>query len=367
MEATLNNGIVNATSVFNLELFFESSPDLICVAGYDGYFKKINPTVSKILGYSNDELFASPINSFIHSDDQQITAHNRERLTRNTPLLNFENRYVAKNGEIIWLSWTSTPIESEQLVFAIAKNITYKKRQEEDRNSIIATLTRTNNDLKQLTYATSHDLRSPVSNLLSVFNLLDINTIQDVETLEFIGMLKLATNNLKDTLNGYVDALAEKNVLSIAVEELDIETCLRSVLLSLKSLLTDSKTAVTFDFSHHPVIKFNKVYLESVFLNLITNSIKYTLPNEPPAISVTSRRKNNVTQIIYKDKGRGFDMKKVKDKIFGFSQRFHDDECSDSKGIGLYLVYNHITCLGGRIAIDSEPGKGATFTISLRD
>jgi PAS domain S-box-containing protein len=132
---------MNTTSsgaVFDLEYFFELSPDLLCVAGYDGFFKKINAAVSKTLGYTHQELFSSPINSFVHPDDQAITAQKRAVLTSGESLLNFENRYIAKDGSVIWLSWTSVPIKRDKLVFAIAKNITYRKQVEEyDRISVI--------------------------------------------------------------------------------------------------------------------------------------------------------------------------------------------------------------------------------------
>ncbi len=117
----------------DLEYLFELSPDLLCVAGYDGYFKKINPAVSKTLGYTNEELFSKPINDFIYIGDKEITIKNRERIKNGLPLLNFENRYVTKKGEIVWLSWTSMPIERDQTVFAIAKNITLKKKEEQHR------------------------------------------------------------------------------------------------------------------------------------------------------------------------------------------------------------------------------------------
>ncbi|MEO5912123.1 MAG: PAS domain-containing protein [Pelobium sp.] len=116
---------------FDLAYFFELSPDLLCIAGYDGYFKKINPAVSKTLGYSEEELFASPISSFIHPDDRKITSQNREKLIEDVPLLNFENRYLTKTGETVWLSWTSMPIKRDKIVFAIAKIVIYKKKLEE--------------------------------------------------------------------------------------------------------------------------------------------------------------------------------------------------------------------------------------------
>jgi len=355
----------NSTDLFNLELFFELSHDWFCIAGYDGYFKKINSSVSRTLGYSTEELFAKPIDTFVHPEDRDITSRSRENIKKDNPLLNFENRYLTKGGEVVWLAWTSMPLDSEKQVFAIAKNITHKKKLEEDRNELLSNLTKINKELKQLTYSTSHDLRLPVSNLLSVFNLLDVSKIQDEETLEFIDILKLSTENLKDTLNNYVDTLNQKNVLSVHTEELDLNECLNIALRSLRSLVQSSRSIIQLDFSAFKRIEFNKNYLESIFLNLITNSIKYAKPECPPVISICSRFENGVKQLIFSDEGQGFDMDKVRDKIFGLNQKFHEN--ADSKGIGLYLVYNHIISLGGRIAIESELGKGARFVISFKD
>ncbi|MDB5089577.1 MAG: domain S-box-containing protein [Mucilaginibacter sp.] len=350
---------------FNFELFFDLSPDMLCIAGYDGYFKRINPSVSKLLGYTNEELFSKPIHEFIHPEDRHITAKHRENLLNDIPLLNFENRYVTKSGEIVWLHWTSMPIDSKKIVFAIAKNITHKKKLEEDRNLLLTNLTQLNNDLKQLAFMTSHDLRTPVSNLLSVFSLLDVSKIQDEETLEFINILKTTTDSLKSTLNNYVDILIQKNSLNVYVEELSLNDCLNAVLQSSQSLIKNSKVILNVDFSAVEHVNFNKAYLESIFLNLITNSIKYAKPDGFPDISISSKKVNGVNQLIFADKGLGFDMNKVKDKIFGFKQKFH--EHTDSKGIGLYLVYNHITNLGGHIAIKSKINEGVKFTISFKD
>lgn len=123
----------NMSKTFDLEYFYELSPDLLCVAGYDGYFKKINPAVFKTLGYTAEELMSRPINSFVHPDDRMITQDKRESIKKNNPLLNFENRYITKNSEVVWLSWTSMPIPRDKVVFAIAKNITYHKKLNEFR------------------------------------------------------------------------------------------------------------------------------------------------------------------------------------------------------------------------------------------
>ncbi|MEQ9580694.1 MAG: ATP-binding protein, partial [Arenibacter sp.] len=92
--------------------------------------------------------------------------------------------------------------------------------------------------------------------------------------------------------------------------------------------------------------------------------IKYAMPNEAPVISITSRIIEGSNQLIYTDNGLGFDMDNVGDKIFGLNQKFHHN--GDSKGVGLYLVYNHITSLGGKISVESEINKGTTFTITFK-
>jgi len=122
---------LKSQQVFDLEYFFEVAPDLLCIAGFDGYFKKINPAVCKVLGYSEEELFALPIHNFIHPEDKERTAEKRIALLEGRSLLNFENRYLSKDGAVVWLSWTSVPIRKDSLVFAIAKDITYRKQLEE--------------------------------------------------------------------------------------------------------------------------------------------------------------------------------------------------------------------------------------------
>lgn len=223
-------------SDFNYELFFNLTPDLLCIAGFDGYFKKVNPAVLQVLGYSEDELFSRPINDFIHPEDQLTTQKYREQLHVFKPLLNFENRYLSKSGEIIWLSWTSMPVQDQQLVFAIAKNITYKKRLEEDRNTLLTQVTRINSELMRLNYVTSHDLRAPVNNLLSVFDLLDPSKIQDENTLELMKIIKVSSQHLKDKLNGYIDNVRAQNALAERREVVILSKILQEVLSSISHL-----------------------------------------------------------------------------------------------------------------------------------
>ncbi len=349
---------------FKFELFFELSPDLLCIAGYDGYFKKINAAVSKTLGYSIEELYSRPINDFVFCADKRDTQMARNELYNSKPLYNFENRYRTKSGEIVWLSWTSLPVENEQLVFAIAKNITHKKIQEADRSKLLTNLSNVNNDLKQLTYTTSHDLRSPVNNVLAVIDLLDLSKVNDEEATELLSILKLSGEYLKELMDNYVDALSDKHKMLSNFEEVDLNESLNHVTKSISSLIEASKVVIRKDFSSVDKIKFNKAYMSSVFLNLITNSIKYSRPGIPPEITIQTEKEDGYVQLIFADNGLGFDMDKVKDKIFGLHQKFHNYK--DSKGIGLYLVHNHITSMGGTIAVESEINLGAKFIITFK-
>jgi len=112
--------------------FFEKTPVLVCIAGKDGYFRKINLAVINKLGYTEAELFASPISSFVYHEDQEVTSRERAQLLLGKQLLNFQNRYVTKKGSLIWLEWTSIYFPDKEVVFAIANDITDKKKLEKE-------------------------------------------------------------------------------------------------------------------------------------------------------------------------------------------------------------------------------------------
>ena len=115
-----------------LSAFFEKTPDLVCVAGKDGFFKTVNPVVIKKLGYTGHELLSKPIPEFIHPEDKKLTEKNRTALLKGRVLHNFVNQYLTKKGETVWLEWTSEYFSESELVFAIAKDITKRKQAEND-------------------------------------------------------------------------------------------------------------------------------------------------------------------------------------------------------------------------------------------
>ncbi|MCH8569389.1 MAG: PAS domain-containing sensor histidine kinase [Balneolales bacterium] len=350
-------------SGFSLAPFFELSHDLLCIAGFDGYFKRVNPAVCKVLGYTEEELLTEPISFFQHPDDKKITGRYRNSILSGKHLTNFENRYITKQGSVIWLSWTSIPVNDSELIYAIAKNITHKKKLEKQRNELLSDLSKNNSRLKQLNYTTSHDLRSPVSNLIAIFSLMNTSDITNSETREFIELLKRSVNNLKITLDNHVDGINSLDPRFVDVVDVHIGIVIDSIISALESLVKNSNASFHIDLSGFEYVKFIPKQLESIFLNLISNSIKYAHPEREPVISIKTVISEGKKRLLFSDNGIGFDSEKHKDEIFCLNQTFHKNK--DSKGIGLYLVYNHITNLGGRITVDSKVDVGTTFTITF--
>ena len=114
-----------------LKQIFELAPDVICTVGIDGYFKKINPAMYRLLEYTEEELLAKPIVKIIHPDEQVRVMTQLEVSNKGTSAFYFENRCITKTGKIKWLAWTSTPATEDGLIFTVAKDITEKKELED--------------------------------------------------------------------------------------------------------------------------------------------------------------------------------------------------------------------------------------------
>ncbi|MEW6208677.1 MAG: PAS domain S-box protein [Acidobacteriota bacterium] len=110
---------------------FNLSIDLLCVAGFDGFFKQLNPSWHKTLGWNEGELLGKPFLEFVHPDDREETVKTMQTLTENKPALAFENRYRCRDGSYRWISWNSFPLADENLIFAVARDITAHKQAEE--------------------------------------------------------------------------------------------------------------------------------------------------------------------------------------------------------------------------------------------
>lgn len=117
-------------SIKNSDRVFNHSIDMLCIAGFDGYFKVLNPAWSKTLGWTTEELLSRPWNDFIHPDDIEHTNNIKSVILDGEKIYQFENRYKCKDGSYKWLAWNSFPYAEEKIMFGVARDVTEKKKAE---------------------------------------------------------------------------------------------------------------------------------------------------------------------------------------------------------------------------------------------
>ena len=169
-----------------LERFFMLSADLLCMAGFDGYFKRVNPAWERVLGYTTEELLARPYLDFVHPDDRTPTTTQAGKLGIGSNVMTFENRYIAKDGTYRWLQWNAVSLPGEQMIYAAARDVTERKQARE-------TIARYSRDLKasrEAEAANASRLARLVSEL-EVRNLLDVvqsalNASDEPQTIEVV-------------------------------------------------------------------------------------------------------------------------------------------------------------------------------------
>ncbi len=274
-----------------------------------------------------------------------------------------------KSGKEFWVNVRATPIADEKGWFthwvAIQRDVTKEIEAEAEKEKLLDELVQNNKELTQFSYITTHNLRAPLTNLVTICKKIDIKFIEDRQTVKLIEGFKQSTMLLNDTLNDLIKILIIKENRNIAITELVFEDILGKVKTSISNILLKNVVKIEADFSEAITVSFVGVYLESIFLNLLTNAIKYAHPTRYPLIKIkTYKDADGSTKLTFSDNGIGMDMERVKGRIFGLYKRFHSNK--DGKGIGLYLVHSQITTLGGKIEVESEEGVGTTFTITFK-
>jgi len=142
-----------------LDQLFQLSLDLFCIAGFDGYFKRLNPSWVQTLGISREELLSQPYIDFVHPDDREATLRESQKIVEGAVAFSFENRFRCGDGTYIWLLWNATPSSDQNLIFAVAKDITLRKHAER-RLAVGYALTRVFAETENLGAASPLILRS---------------------------------------------------------------------------------------------------------------------------------------------------------------------------------------------------------------
>jgi two-component system, NtrC family, sensor kinase len=122
------------------ERFFDLAIDMLCVLGFDQHFRRLNPAWERVLGFTPDEMMARPFIEFVHPDDRERTLAQNVDVRVGGQALGFENRYRCKNGEYKWLLWNATREPGEGVIYGVARDVTARKRAEEEREQLVQEL-----------------------------------------------------------------------------------------------------------------------------------------------------------------------------------------------------------------------------------
>ncbi|WP_158275242.1 PAS domain S-box protein [Pedobacter sp. HMWF019] len=201
--------IVRKKLELELEQIFNYAPDIIATAGTDGFYKKINPALIKLLGFSEQELLNRHFISFIHPEDLDNTLYAFKEVIDGMALHYFENRLIKKDGTYIWVAWNVTPATESGLIFCVGKDITERKNSEQELITLNQKLEYQNKQLKDISWIQSHMVRAPVARILGIVNIIDSGTpLFNDELKEMLQFLKNSAQEL-DEVVGKITALSK--------------------------------------------------------------------------------------------------------------------------------------------------------------
>ena len=310
--------------------------------------------------------------SFVHPDDKDLVTEYFKKSADDKTFYNFTHKIITTTGVLKTIHLVGKVISNEKgemiEMFGTCQDVTESKEEElklkrakEELEIVAQKLSYQNKQLADFTHITSHNLRAPVANLNSLMEIYKL-TDDDEERLDIFSKFDTVIDRLTLTLNTLIEALKTK--ISDAQEELesvDLNEILENTTQTLSGVILTSGAVVKGDFTEVSNITYNNIYMESIFLNLIGNAIKYKAKDRAPEIIVKSEVKNGRNIITFKDNGLGIDLERHGHKLFGLNKVFHRHP--DAKGVGLFLTKTQVEAMGGTITATSEVNVGTTFTI----
>lgn len=329
----------------------------------------VNSAFENMTGYNTDEAIGMSLDILFGKKSDIQQTEKLKKCIKEYQACSVETICYKKDGSVFWINFSMIPVTNKDGEhshwISIQRDVTEIKEKEKEREQLIRELTKNNNDLKQFSYITSHNLRAPLSNLTGLLNLIDDIPIENPELKELIDGFSTSTHLLNETINDLVKVIIIKDNPSIKKEKVHIKEVFENVFNQLNFLISLHKPILKIELEEEYISNINKSYLESIFMNLMTNSIKYRSTTNQLKINISSKVENDDLIIKFKDNGIGIDMERNKTKIFGLYQRFHNHP--DSKGLGLYLVKSQVESMGGTISVESNIGKGTTFTLTFKN
>ncbi len=318
--------------------YFTLSLDMLCIAGFNGYFRRLNPAFERVLGFSIAELQAAPLVHFVHPDDREKTEELFARMVAGEEAIGFENRYRCKDGSYRWFSWTARPFSEEQIIYAVAHDVTEQKRAAEE---IIASLEEKDVLLKEIHHRVKNNLQV-ISSLLQ----LQSGYIKDPKTLE---TFRESQNRIRSMAMIHEKLYQTESLARIDFEE--YATSLAAMLI--RSYATTSgiklKTAIEkVDLNLDVAIPIGLITNE-----LLSNAMKYAFPGD---------RGGTVTVALKKLETGRFQLA-ISDDGVGLPEGLQVEK---AKSLGLRLVRILTGQIGGELNFASKEGR-TTFTVTFSD
>ncbi|MCF6405041.1 PAS domain-containing protein [Chitinophaga filiformis] len=357
-------------AVENSELKFrsllENSNDAITVTSEELRFLFVTQSLSRMIGYSVEEITGTSVFDFIHPDDH-VTVNGLVGIMEKDPEapVHFEIRFRVKDNGWIWCEGSATNHLNGDIVRGYIGNfrdVTYKIRYRKALEASNNRLKKTNNELDRFVYSVSHDLRAPLASVLGLLEY-TMSETADEEVLQDLGMMKVSIEKLDRFILDILD-YSRNARLEIKVQAVDFHHLLAEIKENLKFLRT-GRSAMRFDINVQENGTFGSdVSRISILLNnLVSNAIRYADAEKAvPFVEVKIVAGPEGANIIVRDNGIGI-AKEYHERIFDMF--FRVSEKSTGSGLGLYLVKETVDKLKGQIRLQSAPGEGTTFNIFL--
>lgn len=339
----------------------------------------VNKSFCNMLGYKQKELDKSKWQEISHPDDLELIRNQQNSLiSGEKDSTRFVQRYIHKKGSVVWADVGTSLRRDENgkpIYFMTSTNdITQRIQAEEEIHKLNEELEQrvaqrteqvvaANRELEAFSYSVSHDLRAPLRSVHGYSKILleEYEDKLDDEGKRLCGIISSSATQMGSLID---DLLSFSRIGRSSLNPLllDMKSMVLSVFADICS--NEEKSGITLK-----VGKLHKAYgdaslIRLVWINLISNAIKYSSKENSPEISISSSLKDHSISYSVMDNGVGFDMQ-YKHKLFGVFQRLHSGSEFEGNGVGLAIVQRIVLKHGGKVKAEGEAGKGATFCFSL--
>jgi PAS domain S-box-containing protein len=330
-----------------------------------GIIVECNAGLSQISGYSYQELIGFNGLNLVHPDDRAMVLE-RIKAQVETP---YDARGLRKDGSVYSLEvkGKAVPYQGQILRVTEFRDVTDRVKaaekmiEQNDRLQAIAEdLKFKNEQLDEFTQIVSHNLRAPAGNIVSLSDFLMTEQTQ-AERDQTLELLKQSGKNILNTLAELNEVLKIKQSKNIEKRLLEFETVFVRTCQMLNAHISNMGARVERNFDEAPRMEYPHIYLESIFLNLLSNALKYSDPARVPNIRFKTYYLNERIVLEVADNGLGINLERYGHQIFKMRKTFHNHP--DSRGIGLFMIKNQVEAMGGQIMVTSAEKEGTTFRI----